>query len=208
MSDPKASPNDANVWGSVPAGDDEWLGQDGIKAEHDRVVKMLNDAAAKRVAAAARPVPAGDERERLTRWMHDAIVLTGMGSCVHSPENEWAPWCDVLARRLIAAGVSTGDATTPEPDRLREAAQAYLAAFDMPLSTDPEVHYDTLTAAREALRAALSRPPESGPFTREAVDWHDAAHPDHAAGTSLSCADCVPFLRPPESGTPKEPTDG
>jgi len=52
------------------------------------------------------------DADRLVALLHDAIVLTGMGSCVHSPENEWAPWCDVLARRLVAAGVTLARSDT------------------------------------------------------------------------------------------------
>ena len=44
--------------------------------------------------------------------LHDDITLSGMASCVHSPENEWAPWCDVLARRLIAHGATLDDERT------------------------------------------------------------------------------------------------
>ena len=53
------------------------------------------------------------DTDRLAALLHDDFTLSGFWSCVHSTENEWAPWCDVLARRLITAGVTL--AATPAP---------------------------------------------------------------------------------------------
>jgi hypothetical protein len=76
----------------------------------DRIQDSKPGPAHKLLSQPTHPVrPEGLDVERLGRAMHDAIVLTGMGSCVHSPENEWAPWCDVLARRLRGEDMTRKD---------------------------------------------------------------------------------------------------
>ena len=62
------------------------------------------------------------DTDRLAALLHDDFTLSGFWSCVHSTENEWAPWCDVLARRLITAGVTL--AATPAPLDVVGAARA------------------------------------------------------------------------------------
>ena len=52
----------------------------------------------------------------LAGLLHAVVIDTGWGSCVHSPENEWRPFCEEAAARLHAAGVglSTHHTITPE----------------------------------------------------------------------------------------------
>ena len=42
----------------------------------------------------------------LAALLHAEATNSGWASCVHSPENEWLPWCEVIAARLRAAGVT------------------------------------------------------------------------------------------------------
>ena len=52
----------------------------------------------------------------LAGLLHAVVIDTGWGSCVHSPENEWRPFCEETAARLQVAGVglSAHHAITPE----------------------------------------------------------------------------------------------
>jgi hypothetical protein len=51
------------------------------------------------------------DTDRLAALLHESATNSGWASCVHSPENEWLPWCVVIATRLVAAGVGfVGDA--------------------------------------------------------------------------------------------------
>ena len=59
------------------------------------------------------------DADRLAALLHAYITTSGFGSCVHSPENEWMPWCEDFAGNLIAAGVTL---QPPAPaEGLREA---------------------------------------------------------------------------------------
>lgn len=52
----------------------------------------------------------------LAGLLHAAVIDTGWGACVHSPEGEWSSFCEEAAARLHAAGVglSTHHTITPE----------------------------------------------------------------------------------------------
>lgn len=89
------------------------------------------------------------QTEWVRKYVAEAWVDAGVSEAGYATPDEQAA---VILAALARDGWVLVNA--PAPDLLA-AARAYLDAFDMPLTTDPEVHYDTLTAAREALRAAI-----------------------------------------------------
>ena len=119
---------------------------------HADVRLRLTDERCRRAERQARPVPAGDERERLA-----ALLATIDGEWTKDSHGEG--WYSFFAGRLLAAGVHlTGD------ERLREAAQAVVDERPMDWNaTDenrpriilPEVAFDLLLDRIDRLEAAL-----------------------------------------------------
>jgi len=54
------------------------------------------------------------DTDRLAALLHDAIRDVEWVACVHSPENEWLPYCEDAAARLRAAGVTLQPAAPAE----------------------------------------------------------------------------------------------
>jgi hypothetical protein len=85
------------------------------------LLATLDAERARHAALVAEVISDGRHTRPLAALLHDYITTSGFGSCVHSPENEWIPWCEDMANRerdrrdaLVAAasdlyGIAVGE---------------------------------------------------------------------------------------------------
>jgi fructose-1,6-bisphosphatase/sedoheptulose 1,7-bisphosphatase-like protein len=61
--------------------------------------------------------------EALAALLHDYITTSGFGSCVHSPEHEWMPWCEDMANRERARHAALVEAARSQHRRVENVTQ-------------------------------------------------------------------------------------